>query len=202
MSENEPFVIKGKKVERKLLESRPTQRCRISDCQAWCCTGGVWVDLREKEKILANAEKIKPFLPPTRRDESIWFDGVQEDGAEYPSGRGEGTTVVNDPTHPIGTTCIFLRPSDRYCALQAANTAHGEDPWDLKPFYCILYPLTVDEDLLQLDDANELYQEGGHCQRDCAEPVPLHITFQAELEYVLGQEGYAELARQGAGGNL
>lgn len=188
-----PVQVKDKLIESKLLEPHATERCYIPDCQAWCCTGGVWVDLGEKEKILANAEKIKPFLPADRRDVVKWFDGEQEDHADYPSGRGEGTAVIDDPSHPAGTTCIFLRPEDRYCAIQSASMANGEHPWSLKPFYCVLHPLTVDGNLIQLDDTNEIYIEGGHCQRPHTTPTPLVDTFKSELVFALGEDGYAIL---------
>ncbi len=195
MTDAEPLVIKGRRVDRKLLEPRPTQRCTTPECHSWCCMGGVWLDLGQKETILANAARIKPFLPPDRREEKQWFDGEREAHVDYPSGWGEGTTVVDDPTHPAGVTCIFLRPEDRYCALQMTSIACGEDPWSLKPFYCILHPLTIEGDLILLDDANFIYEEGGHCQREHRESVPLYVTFRAELTLVLGEDGYEELKR-------
>ncbi|MBI3241326.1 MAG: hypothetical protein HYZ49_03435 [Chloroflexi bacterium] len=194
--ETEPLRINGRLVERQLLEARPTQRCRIAECQSWCCTGGVWVDLWEKEKILANAEMIKPHLPLDRRDEALWFDGEQDSHLDFPSGRGEGTSVVSDPTHRAGETCIFLRPEDRYCALQSASLANGQHPWSLKPFYCALHPLTLENNVVQLDDANEIYIEGGHCQREAANSAPLWLTFESELRLALGDEGYEVLKRE------
>ena len=107
--------------------------------------------------------------------------------------------MVDDPTHPAGTTCVFLRPEDRYCALQTASIASGDPPWSLKPFYCILHPLTLEDDHLQLDDSNEIYHEGGHCQRPQDRETPLFVTFRAELEHVLGEDGYADLLRRVGG---
>lgn len=191
----ESLTINGKQVDRKLLEARPTQRCTTSDCQSWCCTGGVWVDLGEKEKILTHAEMIKPHLPADRRDESQWFDGQFDDDPDYPSGRGEGTQVVQDAAHPAGQTCVFLRPEDRYCALQVASIANGQHPWSLKPYYCALHPITITRNCVQLDDDNEIYIEGGHCQRANSIAVPLYVTFEGELRLALGDDGYDELKR-------
>lgn len=193
--ETEPLRINGKRVDRKLLEARPTQRCQTAECQSWCCTGGVWVDLWEKEKVLANAELIKPHLPPDRRDESLWFDGEQDDHLDFPSGRGEGTSVVEDLTHKAGQTCLFLRPEDRYCALQVASLANSQHPWSLKPLYCALHPLTMEDGFVELDDTNEIYIEGGHCQRESSEAVPLYVLFESELRLVLGDEGYEVLGQ-------
>jgi len=197
----ESLTIKGKRVGINVLEAKATQRCITTECQSWCCTGGVWIDSWEKEKILAQAEKVKPHLPEGRRDETRWFDGERDNHLDFPSGWGEGTAVVDDPTHPAGTTCIFLRPADRYCALQTASIANGDHPWSFKPFYCILHPLTIEHDHLHLDDANEIYHEGGHCQRPHDRETPLFVTFRAELEHVLGEDGYADLLRR-VGGSL
>ncbi|MEK7784783.1 MAG: hypothetical protein AAB658_05050, partial [Chloroflexota bacterium] len=142
-----------------------------------------------------NAELIKPHLPPDRRSEALWFDGEQDDHLDFPSGRGEGTSVVQDPTHRAGQTCLFLRPEDRYCALQAASLANGQHPWSLKPFYCALHPLTMEGGFVHLDDENEIYIEGGHCQRSSSELVPLHVLFESELRLALEDEGYEVLSQ-------
>jgi hypothetical protein len=71
--------------------------------------------------------------------------------------------------------------------------ALGQHPWDLKPFYCALYPLILLGDTLQLDDENELYQLGGACQRAEPVPTPLYEVFQHEIVLALGQEGYEQL---------
>lgn len=195
-SNTEPLTIKNYLIDPKLWESRPTQRCDIAECQAWCCTGGVWVDFGERDRILANAEKIKPFLPPDRQDATCWFDGQYDEDDDYPTGRGEGTSVVADPTHPVGNTCIFLRPENRYCAIQSASMAAGDHPWTLKPFYCILHPITIEDNLIQLDDENEIYIEGGHCQRPAFGPKRLYEVFAEELEFVLKREGLEELRKR------
>jgi hypothetical protein len=193
VAQEEPLLIKNRRVDRKLLGQTSTQRCQTQECHSWCCTGGVWVDLDEKDRILENADSIKPVLPPDRRDVSKWFDGERDCHLDFPSGWGEGTSVVEDPTHPAGETCIFLRPEDRRCAIQSSSLANGENPWRLKPFFCILHPLTTDEGLLTLDDDNEIYIEGGHCQRPNGVETPLYVTFKAELEFALGQDGYQAL---------
>jgi hypothetical protein len=199
VTQDEPLRINNRRVDRKLLGRSATQRCLTRECQSWCCTGGVWVDLGEKDRILASAEKIKPFLPADRQEESKWFDGERDSHLDFPSGWGEGTAVVADPTHPAGETCVFLRPEDRRCAIQSASLANGEGPWSLKPYFCILHPLTTDNGELKLDDENEIYIEGGHCQRPNPVEVPYHETFRAELEYALGQDGYQKLVKLAEG---
>lgn len=176
-----------------LTESRAARRCTIGECQAWCCIGGVSVDLGEKEDILRHADWVKPYLPADRRDERGWFDGQDVADPEYPSGHVEGTTVVDDPTHPAGYTCIFLRPEDRRCALQLAGAAAGLGRWGLKPFYCGLYPLTIENGVLCMDDENELYLEGGNCHRESSQVVPLHQLFHDEIVLAVGEERLQQL---------
>jgi Zn-finger nucleic acid-binding protein len=188
------ITINDRRVDRRLLEARPTQRCRTEECQSWCCTGGVWLDVKERDKILANAELIKPHLPPDRRDESRWFEG-EDEHPDYPTGRAVGTQVVDDPTHRAGHTCLFLRPEDRYCALQVTSLANSQHPWSLKPFYCALHPITTEYDQVMLDDDNEIYTEGGNCQRAAETALALYEVFENELKLVLGEEGYEMLKR-------
>ena len=192
-----PVIRIGKwEVDARLLERRPVRRCTLAECQAHCCTGGVWIDIGEAHRIIQHAEMIKPFLPEDRRDEYEWFDGVTDQDEDYPTGWGMGTWVVNDPSHPVGTTCIFLRPEDRRCAIQAACMANGMHKWELKPSYCWLHPLTFSGNWLGLDDDNEIYLEGGSCQReDCDAMVPLYELFEEELRRFLGDEGFEALTR-------
>ncbi len=192
--DSEPLMIRGRAVDRGLLETRPTSRCRLEECQSYCCSGGVFIHTRQADDILAHKDLIIPHLPPDRQDPSLWFDGVIEPDEDYPEGGAmTGTSVVKDPTHPAGQTCIFLT-ANRRCALQTAGIAAGEHPWRFKPFYCALHPLEIIGGKLKLADDNELYQEGGHCQRPSQNGViPLYQLFELETKLVLGEEGYAQL---------
>jgi hypothetical protein len=201
-SDDESLIINGAAVDRGVLEARPIRRCRIEECQAHCCGGGVALSVQQAEDILAHADLIVPHLPPDRRDPQTWFDWALEPETDHPAGGVlTNTTVVEDSTHPMGTNCIFLRP-DRKCALQTAGIAAGEHPWRWKPFYCALHPITFDECVVGLAEHNELYLEGGSCSRP--EPgalIPIYKLFEAEMRLALGDEGYAELEAR-AGGSV
>src|ERR1700694_41117 len=163
--ESEPLMIGGRAVDRGLLEARAIGRCRLEECQSRCCSGGVYIHTTQVDDILAHQDLIIPHLPPDRQDPSRWFDGLIEPDQDYPeAGPCMGTTVVDDPTHPAGATCIFLT-ADRRCALQTAGIAAGEHPWRFKPFYCALHPLGIEKGRLLLVEQSEIYQEGGNCQR-------------------------------------
>ena len=191
----EPLMIGGRAVSRGLLQAQAASRCRLEECQSYCCSGGVYIHVRQVEDLLAHQDGIIPHLPPERQDPALWFDNIIEPDEDYPEGGDTmGTNTVPDPTHPAGKTCIFLLPGSRYCALQSAGIATGENPWRYKPFYCALHPLEIIEGELRLADDNELYQEGGNCQRGSSTLIPLYELFDVETKLVLGDEGYAQLA--------
>lgn len=192
----DPLIINGFTIDPQLFEARPLRRCELVECQAHCCGGGVAINLTQVEDILAHKELIFPHLPADRHDFETWFDGPLEPELDLPSGGMlTGTRVIPDPTHPAGTTCIFLRP-DRKCALQAAGIAAGEHPWRFKPFYCALHPLTFDKHTLMLDHENEIYIDGGSCNRATdGQAVELYKLFDWEMKLAVGEEGYETLRK-------
>lgn len=194
---SDSIVANGISVERKLLESRPVRRCELRECQAHCCSCGVYLSVEDANKVLANKDAVLPHLPPERHDSEKWFDWNLEPDHDHPAGGIlASTNVAPDPTHPAGSTCVFLRP-DRKCALQVASIAAGQSPWHLKPFYCALYPLVFHQHQLILDDENLVYLEGGTCMRPCAgETIPLYRLFEMEMKLALGDAGYQEFVNQ------
>ena len=189
------ITVRGIPVDSKLLESRAVGRCDLAQCQAHCCSCGVYMNIAEATKILDHQDLIFPHLPAERHDTATWIDWTTEPDTDHPAGGTlVGTQVVQDPTHPAGQTCVFLRP-DRKCALQVASIAAGQSPWHLKPFYCALFPLVFHQRELILDDENEVFLEGGTCMRPApGESVPMFRLFELELKHALGEEGYQELA--------
>jgi hypothetical protein len=193
-----PIVINGWQIDPTLLEQKPITRCRIVACKGGCCAHGVWVDMGQARAVLDRAEMVAPFMPPERRDPATWFAEHHTDDPSFPSGEYIGTTLVTDATHPGGATCVFLRPEDRYCAIQAASLANGLAPWALKPYYCCLFPLVDERDAdgtkhLLLDSENELFGQGGGCYEDCATSEYVFQVYAEETSIVLGVEGYREL---------
>jgi hypothetical protein len=186
------FSIGQFKIDPRLLETRPVGRCLIQECRATCCGYGVYVDLAEATRLVQEAEVIKPHLPPDRHNVDNWFDGVVKEDTDFPSGHKVGTQIIPDSVNPAGSRCIFLRPDQR-CALQVASVAAKRHAWDLKPFYCCLYPVTVVDNAVELDAENEIYTLGGSCQRPVPTPVPLYKLLKEELVLALGQEGYDQL---------
>jgi hypothetical protein len=202
--DTEPLIINGTPVDPTLLEMRASRRCALGECQAHCCGWGVSINVEQAHDILAHEGLILPHMPAERRDPDQWFDWITEPEYDHPSGGVlTNTTVVEDPTHPTGHNCIFLR-SDRKCALQVAGVAAGEHPWRFKPFYCALHPLTFEKHELVLGEGNPLYIKGGSCNRPSSGDVlPVYQLFEWEVKLALGEAGYAELearARKSANG--
>ena len=191
-----PLLVNGIHVDPTLLTARPLRRCYWGECDSHCCGGGVYISTAQAALVLDNQELIKPHLPEARRDPTRWFDNDHTPDTDHPGGGDTiSTAVLDDPTHPSGTCCIFLLP-DRRCALQSAAIAGGEDPWHFKPFYCALHPLVFDRHVLRLADESEMYLEGGSCNRaDDTVNIPLYQLFDVEVKLALGEAGYAELER-------
>lgn len=180
----------------RLLQSEPMQRCVLGECHGACCLHGVWVDSLEAQIIRSQADLIRPYMPEEFADPILWFDGTTDMDEYSPSKSVEHSTVVEDQRHYGGTACVFLR-SDHRCALQTAADAAGLHPWQFKPFYCILHPLDLDEQgRITLDETKLLLEEEGSCLRPAAQPIPLLITFEPELRYLLGNPAYQKLREQ------
>ncbi len=192
--DDETLMINRLHIDAGLLQVQPAHRCDITACHGLCCSYGVEIDAEQKADILRHAEMIKPHMPAERQDTQLWFCDDEEDSDEYPSGRYDSTNTFSDPRHPLGEACIFLRP-DAYCALQVAATANGLHRWALKPFYCALYPLVIDQGWLVLDDKNALYQHEACRSQLVDEKQPLYVVAKDEFILALGEEGYQQLCQ-------
>jgi hypothetical protein len=182
-----------RKINPRMLESAPMQRCKLHQCQAACCLYGVWLDSAEVETLRQHAEQIAPHMPPGKQQPPAWFDERQEADPFSASGQVIHSAVVEHHRHYGGTACVFLR-SDHKCALQVASQASGHHPWHWKPFYCILHPLDLDEEgRITLDETDLMLDEPGSCLRPATENIPLLVTFEEELRYFLGDEEYEKL---------
>ncbi|HEY9078042.1 MAG TPA: DUF3109 family protein [Anaerolineaceae bacterium] len=185
-----------RRIHPRLLRSERLQRCVLSECRGACCLNGVWVDLKEKEKILASADVIVPFLEQSTFQKSTpedWFGTLRERDQHTPSGWVVHTAVTAHPNQPGGIACVFLR-LDFKCALQVAAVQNNLHPWFFKPFYCILHPLDLDADgRITIEDTEVLLEEEASCLRPASRPVPLIQTFEAELRHLLGNQAYQDL---------
>jgi Fe-S-cluster containining protein len=195
-------LIDGWLIDASLLEKKSIRRCRIQACKGGCCADGVWVSMPQARAIMDRGALIAPFMPAERRDSTTWFAEPYNDEHAFPPGEYIGTTTVVDASHPSGTTCVFLRPEDRFCAIQAASLAHDLPAWSLKPFYCCLFPL-VDERSddgqtrkLMLDAENDLFERGGGCHETCADEQYVFQVYAEEMVMAIGRDRYHALCQR------
>jgi len=154
------------------------------NCSAACCSSGVLADLRERDRILAQSEAVKQSMDDSQStDEWEWFEELVVEDSDYPSGKAV-------PTKVIGDKCAFLTSNGR-CSLQLAAVASGMDKWALKPLYCILYPIVVQNKVVTFDDL--MQEDQPCCSVGTAFETPLFEACREELTHLLGIEGYGKL---------
>ncbi|HXG01217.1 MAG TPA: DUF3109 family protein [Bacteroidota bacterium] len=171
-------------ISNELFESGYAAGNGPCNCTAQCCTSGVWVDLGERDTIMRHASIIKQHMDETQtQDETQWFEvGIEED-PDFPSGHCVGTAVVNNK-------CTFLDTFGR-CTLQLAAVAAGEHKWAWKPLYCVLFPIVIENGVVEFDPM--LQGEQTCCSVKDKFDIPLFAACKEELVHLLGREGYRQL---------
>lgn len=170
-------------VSSHLLGCRFSSGCSMSNCRGSCCGGGVSVDLRHRDRVLAEAPLVLRYMDATQeRDPTQWFEAEEIPDTDFPSGAAASTRVVNGG-------CVFL-DSRGLCVLHAAE---AESP-GLKPFFCRTYPIALVNGVLTV--------EYDYCpdETHCCGPVeggPLTIfdVCADEIAFMLGERGANELRR-------
>lgn len=108
-------------------------------CHDGCCQYGCDVNVGERDRILALADDIAPYVA-------------------VPKGRWFGTQVHVDPEYPTGQfvranaedgRCVFRNPKGRGCALHQFALDTGRDYHQVKPMVCWLFPICWDQRVLR-----------------------------------------------------
>jgi hypothetical protein len=155
-------------------------------CSSACCEGGVFVDFREREVIMAHRDLIIRHMDDTQTtDPSRWFETKVEVDPDFPSGECVGTRVINNK-------CAFLDAHGR-CAMQKAALAEGMDKWSIKPLFCILYPIEISNGIVSFDQM--LQDEETCCTIETSFDIPLFEACREELVHIVGEEGYAQMEK-------
>lgn len=153
-------------------------------CSSTCCEGGVFVDVHERDVIMAHRDLISRHMDHTQTTESSrWFEAEVVDHPDFPSGKAVGTEVINDK-------CAFLDAGGR-CCLQKAAIAEGMHKWAIKPLVCILYPIDISDGIVGFDKM--LQDEESCCTIGTSFDVPLFEACREELVHIVGEEGYARM---------
>ncbi|MDP3149870.1 MAG: DUF3109 family protein [Ignavibacteria bacterium] len=178
MQSEKVYQINGLKIDPQLFTYK--FGCR---CNGECCYYGVYTDKVEHEKILSLKDKLIPLMDETQsKNVDDWFEEPEPDD-DFDSGIAVGTEVINGK-------CTFL-DKNGLCVIQALAINEGKHPWDYKPVYCYLFPITVFEKTLTLDD--EHIDRLKQCNRSNENGTTIIDFCKAELIRFLGEEGYKEL---------
>ncbi len=86
--------------------------------------------------------------------------------------------------------CVFL-DKDGLCTLQKLALKEGVDQWNYKPLYCILFPLTVFENTLTIDD--EHIDRLKTCNAESAVNLSIYEACKSELLHFFGEDGLEEI---------
>jgi Fe-S-cluster containining protein len=153
------------------------------NCSGECCYYGVYTDLKERDSILSLKDKLIPLFDESQvRDTSKWFEPPEED-EDFESGVAVGTEVNNGK-------CTFL-DKDGLCTLQKLADLEDEYKWKYKPLYCILFPLTVYENTLTIDD--EHIDRLKTCNHNPTAKKTIYESCTDELRHFFGEKGFREL---------
>ena len=172
------------------MEARYAPECSTAACDGACCRLGVLVDAAQRDQILAYAELIQRAMDASQeRDPAQWFEDQEREDADFPSGRAVGTRVRED-------RCVFLDSAQR-CALQKATIAAARPGFDLKPFFCTAFPVTITAGTLWIDELC-LEMPTRCCRPADAGPRDAMDLCEVELRHVLGSAGLGELRRLAA----
>jgi Fe-S-cluster containining protein len=152
-------------------------------CSGECCYYGVYTDLKEYKQIMSLKEKIISMFDDSQTpDTNKWFEPPEKD-EDFESGVAVGIEVNN-------SKCTFL-DKDGLCTLQKLAIREGAYQWKYKPLYCILFPLTIYEDALTIDD--EHIDRLKTCNVSPAEEKTIYESCREELKYFFGEKGFKEL---------
>lgn len=154
-------------------------------CGGECCLYGVFMDLKEAERIASIKDKVIGLMDETQsKDPKDWFETPEKD-EDFESGIAVGTEIVNKK-------CSFL-DKNGLCVLQRLADEEGKHKWEYKPMYCILFPLTIYENTLIIDD--EHIDRLSSCNVNPIEEMSIFDACKEELRYIFGEENFAELEK-------
>ena len=122
--------------------------------------------------------------PQQDKNPQNWFEDHTVVDKDFPSGIAIGTRFTD-------AGCVFLDSKGR-CVLQTTAMEEGMNRFALKPFFCVAYPISIEDNILLFDD--EEYPDNPQC---CSSVTNGSLTVfdicSEELEYTVGRDGVQEL---------
>lgn len=186
--ETEYLEFKGMKIDPVIFTQGFVPGCNISICGGQCCNWGVYMDRDFQPVIMEYENQIKDVMDEFQpKDSSLWFEKELEEDSDFPSGYAIGTELfVSDKGI---TQCVF-KDKKGYCSLQVMSVENGKHKWEIKPRYCIMYPITIIDEVLTVDNdhSERLDYCGVHHSENYTQTIFDAMT--EEIKFILGEEGY------------
>lgn len=171
--------VKGIKIDPKIFSFKFNCECRGE-----CCHYGVYTDFNEYKKILSIKDELIQLMDSSQtKDFDKWFEEPEKDD-DFESGIAVGTQIINGK-------CVFL-DKDGLCVLQKYANEININKWEFKPKYCILFPLTIYENTLTIDD--EHIERLKTCNKHFSN-ISIFEYCKEELKYFFGVDGFNELLK-------
>ena len=184
--ENNYIEFNGLKIDPMIFTQGFVRYCDISKCAGQCCDWGVYMDRDHKEVIMKHKDEIIEVMDENQfKDTEKWFEKELEPDTDFPSGFAIGTEVYKTPTG--NEQCVF-KDKNGFCSIQNQSVKSGKHKWDIKPKYCIMYPITVIDNVITYDDEHSLKLD--YCGIHKKENF-VHSVFEAmteEIKFVFGED--------------
>lgn len=187
-SEKDFIEFNGMKIDPVIFTQGFVPGCNIGICGGQCCNWGVYMD-RDFQPIIMNFEnQIKEVMDEFQpKDSNVWFEKELEKDSDFPSGYAIGTELYINSN---GTTQCVFKDKRGYCSLQAMSVEKGMHKWEIKPKYCIMYPLSIIDNVLTVDNdhSERLDYCGVHHKENYTQTIFDAMT--EEIKFIIGEEGY------------
>jgi hypothetical protein len=164
-------------VKRKLVN-----RC-LKECATNCCDEGVFLTPYDAQQIVERCEEIQPYLRKPF-DFGMW-------DLSHPAFI---TTPVLDEGAP-SQQCWFFT-GGRRCALHSFALDKNVPLRSVKPFFCVLFPLTLVDIDINVTEIMVDIKAYKTCLVEGEQESWLYEQFEPELRRIIGDEGYSELRRR------
>lgn len=190
-NESDYLEYKGLKIDPLIFTQGFVPACDLGICGGRCCHWGVNVDKDHVDVIMQYEDKIIEVMDKYQpKDSSVWFEKESHEDEDFPSGYAIGTEVFVSPQGL--DKCVFNDSIGR-CSIQVMAVKNGMHKWEIKPKYCIMYPLSIIDNVLtcDLDHAERLDYCGTFHPENYTRTVFESTT--EELKHIIGEEGYSFL---------
>ncbi|MBN1634607.1 MAG: DUF3109 family protein [Ignavibacteria bacterium] len=184
----EYLLLNGLKIDPVIFTQGFVPGCDVNICTGECCDWGVYVDLNFRNIIMHHSDEITNVMDDGQiKEPDKWFEKEINKDSDFPAGYSVSTSIYI--TSGGKEQCVF-KDKNNFCSIQNAATKAGMHKWEIKPKYCILYPLTIEKEILTYDKihSRRLNYCGVHKKENFTQSV--FEAMQEELIFVLGKDGY------------